>query len=235
MTEEEFNRCTSPEAMLAFMEGTGRVSERQYRLFACGCARRVLSLLRDERSGRAVEVAERFADGGATEQERAEVDAAVHAQAIYDPEADAIHLAWTCAAYASALGATTAAEATAAYAGLARAAEVDARQANAAEAEERAAQACLLREIIGPLPFRTVPIPAPVLAWNSGCVVKLASSIYEERVLPSGALDAGRLLVLADALEEAGLSDQEVLGHLCEQGGVHCRGCWPIDLVLAKE
>jgi hypothetical protein len=65
-------------------------------------------------------------------------------------------------------------------------------------------------------------------------VVKLATSIYMEREMPSGTLDAGRLAVLADALEEAGLADQEVLGHLREQGGVHVRGCWCVDLLLNK-
>jgi hypothetical protein len=62
----------------------------------------------------------------------------------------------------------------------------------------------------------------------------LAASAYEERDMPSGTLDNGRLAVLADALEEAGLRDPEVLGHLRQEGAVHCRGCWPLDLVLQK-
>jgi hypothetical protein len=64
--------------------------------------------------------------------------------------------------------------------------------------------------------------------------LKLATSIYEERTMPSGALDSGRLAVLADALEEAGLNDQDVLGHLREQGTVHYRGCWCVDLLLNR-
>jgi hypothetical protein len=94
--------------------------------------------------------------------------------------------------------------------------------------------AAVVRDLLGPLPFRTVTIPAAVLEWHDGCVVKLATSIYEEREMPSGALNAGRLAVLADALEEVGLSDQEVLQHFREQGAVHHRGCWPIDLLLGK-
>jgi hypothetical protein len=65
-------------------------------------------------------------------------------------------------------------------------------------------------------------------------VVKLATCIYEERALPGGTLDNGRLAVLADALEEAGLEDQEVVKHLRQQGGVHVRGCWCVDLLLRK-
>jgi hypothetical protein len=53
--------------------------------------------------------------------------------------------------------------------------------------------------------------------------------------VPQGTLDNGRLAVLADALEEAGLENQEVLQHLREQGKEHYRGCWAVDLVLRKE
>jgi hypothetical protein len=65
--------------------------------------------------------------------------------------------------------------------------------------------------------------------------MKVATGIYQERNLPEGTLDNGRLAVLADALEEAGLDDEEVLGHLREQAGVHFRGCWALDAVLGRE
>jgi hypothetical protein len=39
--------------------------------------------------------------------------------------------------------------------------------------------------------------------------------------------------VLADALQEAGCEDDEVLAH-CRAGGPHARGCWVVDLVLGK-
>jgi hypothetical protein len=38
---------------------------------------------------------------------------------------------------------------------------------------------------------------------------------------------------LADALEEAGCLDDVLLGHL-RGGGPHVRGCWAMDLLLAK-
>jgi hypothetical protein len=57
-------------------------------------------------------------------------------------------------------------------------------------------------------------------------VVKLAAAIYAERAFD-------RLPVLADALEDAGCTDAEILGH-CRAGGEHVRGCWVVDLVLGK-
>src|SRR5262245_57779436 len=60
-----------------------------------------------------------------------------------------------------------------------------------------------------------------------------ARRAYEERSLPSGHLDPARLLVLADALEEAGCADADLPGHL-RGPGPHVRGCWALDLILGK-
>jgi len=43
----------------------------------------------------------------------------------------------------------------------------------------------------------------------------------------------GGLPVLADALEEAGCTDADLLGHL-RGPGPHVRGCWVLDLLLGK-
>src|SRR5262245_26002438 len=60
---------TTPWSMLHYARVEGRVSDRQVRLFACGCVRRVWPWLTDEQSRIAVEVAERVADGWATRKE----------------------------------------------------------------------------------------------------------------------------------------------------------------------
>src|SRR5262245_4805317 len=82
-----------------------------------------------------------------------------------------------------------------------------------ANAAERQQQVWLLRDILGN-PFRPAKLAADVLSWNDGCVVKLVTAAYGDRQLPAGTLDPARLAVLADALEEAGCQDQEVLTHL---------------------
>ena len=83
----------------------------------------------------------------------------------------------------------------------------------------------LVREIFGNL-FRPVNVNPAWLVWNDGTIPKLAQSIYDDRAFD-------RLPVLADALEEAGCTNAEILEH-CRGPGPHVRGCWVVDLVLGK-
>lgn len=91
--------------------------------------------------------------------------------------------------------------------------------------EIRLSIANLLRDIFGNS-FRPLVLDPSWLTWQDGTVIKLAQGIYEER-----AFDC--MPVLADALEEAGCTEGEVLAH-CRQPGTHVRGCWGVDLLLAK-
>ncbi len=77
------------------------------------------------------------------------------------------------------------------------------------------------------LRHRRRPVPA---GWRTEAVVAIARGISAE-----GAYD--RLPVLADALEDAGCDDPEVLGHARQGAGHGCRppGCWVIDRLLADE
>jgi hypothetical protein len=52
--------------------------------------------------------------------------------------------------------------------------------------------------------------------------------------VPSRTLDATLLAVLADAVEEAGCDNEELLAHLRQQGAAHVRGCWCLDVLLGK-
>jgi hypothetical protein len=65
------------------------------------------------------------------------------------------------------------------------------------------------------------------LKWNDAIVVKIAAAIYEDRGFD-------QLPILADALEEAGCCDPEILTHL-RSPGPHALGCWAPDRLLQKK
>ena len=64
------------------------------------------------------------------------------------------------------------------------------------------------------------------LSWLSSTVTSLAERIYAER-------DFASMPILADALEDAGATDLQILNH-CRLDGVHVRGCFLLDLLLGK-
>jgi hypothetical protein len=96
---------------------------------------------------------------------------------------------------------------------------------------ERAEQAALCRDLFRP--FRPVTVDPAWLSWEGGVIVRLARAAYEERCLPEGTLDSARLAVLADALDEAGCTQADLLDHL-RGPGIHVRGCWAVDLLAGK-
>src|SRR5262249_42630883 len=63
MDESDWLACTDPQAMLAFLRDSGKLPERKARLFAVACCRRAWHLLPDAAARRAIEAAERFAEG----------------------------------------------------------------------------------------------------------------------------------------------------------------------------
>jgi hypothetical protein len=193
-------------------------SPRKVRLFYCACVRRVWDQLTDRRSRDAVEASELFADGLITPQRLLDARQGGHS-AWYEIASRSLHSAEDRAAAAAFMCANE---------DLVYASGVLWSTANASgnEVVEYSAQAALLREIVGN-PFRPTTIPVVVLAWNIQTVSRIAHSIYEERAF-------SRFPVLADALEDAGCDNAEILAH-CRGPGPHVRGCWVVDLILGKK
>jgi hypothetical protein len=197
MTEAEWVRGTDVGAMLEFLEG--KASGRKYRLLACACCRLDWHALSDPRSRQAVEMAERVADGLATQAELAIAREAAHAvQTTLVGGPEEIWSACCAAVWVAASSSRVAAWAV-------------------SKNTERKEQPVLLREIFGN-PFRPALAPA---SWPS-TVVALAEKMYAGE---------GRESELRAALEEAG--QHELADHF--RGPSHPKGCWALDLILAKE
>jgi hypothetical protein len=225
MTEAEWLACKDPQKMLKARYVRRKLSPRKARLFAASCCRRLSSSLTAEESWRAVQVAEAFADGLADrmELEAAAIDAAVDTGSRDAPEYPERITAWVVCAEDALLAAEDASE----WATRAIAKHAERTSAwQGALAAEQAAHAELLRDTLGN-PFVSVTANASWLAWNNSTVTNLAQAIYADRAFD-------RLPILADALEDAGCNQQDILNHL-RGGGEHCRGCWALDLVLGRE
>lgn len=208
MTTAEWLACADPDVMLTYLGR--RVSNRKLRLFGCACYRHVPRFIEDERVWMAVEVSERYADG------------LVNRRELTRALSVAFVKMWT---NAGSMAFPTPRCIRAARHATARAARDG--------AAERQYQAAVLRDIFGSPRFRPIPVQRSWLAWNDSIVQSLAEAVYEERSLPEGMLDQGRLAVLADALEEAGCDNQALLAH-CRSAVEHVRGCWAIDVILCK-
>ncbi len=218
MTEEQWLACKDLNLLLRFLHG--KAGERKLRLFAVACCRRVPRLVREEVCRRAVDVAERVADGAARRADLEEAQNAALREAMKGKGWSADRAVRFIASHCARPGL---ADCGADFVGLAR------QYVPSTRRQANRAQISLLRDIFGN-PFRPVS-PSP--GWRAPQLVALAQAAYDERELPGGTLDATRLAVLADALEEAGCTDPDLLGHL-RGPGEHVRGCWAVDLLLGK-
>lgn len=212
MTAGEWEDIADPVAMLEALRG--RVSGRKITLFAAACCRHDQILMSDRRSRRAVEWAERWADRTAKPDDaRSPTDGDCFLMA-----AAANHcLAAGSWAYEG--------DDERAFDLAAETAEI-LREGTASQRHVIAAvQAKLLKELVGD-PNNSFAIESAWLTWNGDTVLKLAQRIYEKRAFED-------LLILGDALQDAGCSDARVLRH-CYERSLHVRGCWLVDQLLGK-
>jgi hypothetical protein len=229
MTEAEWLACTDPERMLIHLSHRADKLDRKLRLFAVACCYRLSDSFPGPCSRRALEVAERYADGqsspdelerqsnGARTEQHAASSAVVTLASAAAAEAASAR-AWSAARKASLQSAWCVGEKAGLQAGIA----------------ERHGQCTLLRDIIGNTFRPSPPLPAAVLAWSNRTVPRIAQGIYDERQMPQGTLDNARLAILADALLDAGCDDEDLITH-CRSHEAHVRGCWAVDLILGRE
>jgi hypothetical protein len=236
MTEQEWLEGTDPAPMIEFL--AGKLGARKARLWSCACVRRAWRFLTDPRSRKAVQTAERFADG------RVGARALWNAASRADDACDESGVEWSSIHWDDipTAAVTTAGSDEEIIDRVGNIAEVVARNVGLdpesgdirldlpEEKQEKTAQAGLLRDLIGN-PFHPVGINP---AWQTPAVVSLAQAAYDNRVLPAGTLELDRLAILADALEEAGCDSADILNHL-RQPGEHVRGCWAVDRLLGME
>jgi hypothetical protein len=225
MSETEWLNATDPSNMVEWLGVSSQegitISDRKWRLFAVACCRRAWSSL-GKQGRKAVEVSEKFADGLSSESTLVAVHAVLRGRDAWATQGTA-KVAPAKGAKLAILGACTVAQRT------------HLSNPQVAYETEGVALGRLLRDIVGPLPFRPLPPLLPTLQdWSGGLIVRMATAIYEERALPSGHLDVARLAVLADALTDAGCTDTDLLAHL-RSSGPHVRGCWATDLLTERQ
>jgi hypothetical protein len=217
MDEGEWLASTDPQEMLGFLRNRG--SNRKRRLFACACVRRIWKRLPDTRSRRAVEVAERYADGEANRADltRARKEVQRTLEELLSGGFNSVPRFTAGAAFCATVISLSSQylSATSQYAQV------------STGYREGPAQSRLLRCVFGN-PFCRIPFSP---AWRTAAVLTLASAAYEARNMPTGTLH--HLAALANALKDAGCTDADILGHLREKGP-HVRGCWVVDRLLAK-
>jgi hypothetical protein len=237
VTEQEWLECARPLEMLEFLRASGKGSDRKLRLFACACCRRAWRFFTSKRLQAAVEVSERYADGLATtaELEQAQRAAQRLADRGFRRKVRAMPWAMSVQGKFAKQAATQVASADMdEVVDSVRGGFVVARSGADYERQvrrEQLRQCDLLRDLFHP--FHCVPCQRAWLTWNDATVKRVAETAYQDRSLPAGRLDQSRLAILADALEEAGCADIEILNHL-RSPGPHTRGCFVLDLLLGK-
>jgi hypothetical protein len=88
---------------------------------------------------------------------------------------------------------------------------------------EAARHAEIMRDVLGN-PFQRFAVKR---AWFTETVVALARQAYQSE-------DFSLMPILADALQEAGCENDDILNHCRDTKQIHVRGCWVVDLVLGK-
>lgn len=208
--EIAWNVAVTAQQLLQLLPGGA--SSRKLRLFACQCARIGLFYPDDRHWGNIVDAAEAFAEG------QADTGTVATARDLIAVECDTLADTDQCLAEVirAALDLDPHQAATEALRWLtAFEGEIGCGEADYAQG--------WLRDIFGN-PFR----PIDFAPWRTDTARALAQEMYESR-------DFSAMPILADALQDAGCDNDEVLMHCRDAHATHVRGCWVVDGVLGKQ
>jgi hypothetical protein len=235
MTEAEWQGCNEPGLMVRFVLRSAGHRHRKLRLFAVTCCQRLSRYLKDPLP-KVLDAAERYAEGQIKDRtaqswynKAAKAATACGApfmtEAIGRPEL-IVYQAVMATVQPRRYGAFLSVhEYVARACGDAMGHRRDDSLWQDARDNEAALLSDLLRDIVNPFWKGTV---APFwLTWNNATVVRIVKAIYDERAFD-------RMPILADALEDAGCDNADILNH-CRGPGPHVRGCWVVDLLLGKQ
>lgn len=221
MTEAEWLTCADPELVLAV--ASERTSNRKLRLIAVGCWRSFPFRPESGEWEAAVGTVERYADGLSTPGDLAALTtdrAATQDGGRHNVQPADVRLLSVGLELLSQANDWSAADAAVRYAtGFGSS---FARGTVYKRLENIPAVLGLLRCVVGN-PFRHAVVGP---AWLTSTVVLLARQVYESR-------DFSPMPILADALQDAGCDNDDILTH-CREAVEHVRGCWVIDLLLGK-
>jgi hypothetical protein len=218
MTEAEWLATTNPYDLTHYKACR---SERKRRLLSCALVRQVLHLLPEDGYRLAIETCERFADCLVEWKEMLAARKLLTKAWPTTQKEEAVNCAWQAVWKSLDKKAVMSVHAWQ-HAAFARA-SLTRPDWNLGYDEGKRAALLLIREIFGN-PFRQITLDP---AWRTQTATQLATAIYDDRAFD-------RLPILADALEEAGCTDADILSHL-RGPGPHVRGCWVVDLLLGKE
>jgi hypothetical protein len=207
MTEAEWLACSDPRTMVFYLgKATGKSEggRRKIRLLLSACCRQEWHHFVAPESRELIESSESYADGLLSYRNFKELwDEVFNA---HSRGAEGAHLACMAAHYQI----------------WAAAKDGWPRVANGKSVPNAAENAHLVCDIFGN-PFRKVAFSK---TWRTDTAVSLARQMYESR-------DFSAMPILADALQDAGCDNEDILSH-CRGSGTHVRGCWVVDLVLGK-
>jgi hypothetical protein len=237
MNETDWLTGDDPQAMLEHLKRTRRIhrtpaGKRKLRLFLCACFRNLWQYLPDPRTRAVVELAEELADAPINTDKINEVEESAqlahwNAQKVSARKTDDLRPRDVSIAFLAALvHVVLEPEPWRAAASAAR--QIDQFHHSYGAIDALAGppvRANVVREMFGN-PFSPVVPDADWLEWHDGVVWKMARTIYNEYRFED-------LPILADALEDAGCTESDLLVH-CRSDGIHTRGCWAVDLLLGK-